>query len=413
MRSICITDIKAQDKRYTLKNGAGSDAVHTKSIYGYAVCVLKTSAHAEGVGLAFTLGEGNHLICEAIETLGRRLKGKEINELMENFGDHFNAMAEDPEYRWLGPHKGVVHLALAAITNACYDLWAKSREVPLWKLLNDLSPESLLNTLDFSYIEDVICKEEARALLIAQEPFRAEREKILDTGYKGYDTSVGWFNYPDGKIRDKVKQAIDRGFTAIKLKVGSKDQEHDIRRAMLVREVAGDAITVMLDANQQWSLQKAIDVCHDLRQMNPYWIEEPTHPDDVEAHRTLAARIAPMRIALGEHVPNRILFKNYLQAGCVSFNQADAVRVGGVSEYITISLMSRKFNVPMVPHVGDMGQIHQHLVLFNHIRVGHPTLFLEYIPHLKDEFVFPAVVSDGHYRVPMEPGLSSDLREYK
>lgn len=163
MRSICITDIKAQDKRYTLKNGAGSDAVHTKSIYGYAVCVLKTDAREQGVGLAFTLGEGNHLICEAIETLGRRLKGKEINELMENFGDHFNAMAEDPEYRWLGPHKGVVHLALAAITNACYDLWAKSREVPLWKLLNDLSPESLLNTLDFSYVEDVICKEEARA----------------------------------------------------------------------------------------------------------------------------------------------------------------------------------------------------------------------------------------------------------
>lgn len=411
MRSIFIKGVSARDKRYKLKNGAGSDAVHTTSMYGYAVCVLETDSNMEGIGLAFTLGEGNTLICEAIESLAKKLRGREINELMADFGQLFNSMAEDPVYRWLGPHKGVVHLALAAISNACYDLWAKSRDVPLWKLLNDLTPEALVNTLDFSYVEDVMCREEAKKLLTEQGAFRKEREKILDEGYKGYDTSVGWFNYSDQKIKDKVLKAIDTGFTAIKLKVGSRDSQHDIRRAMLVREVAGDDITIMLDANQQWNLRQAIDMCGELREMNPYWIEEPTHPDDVYAHRVLADRISPMRIALGEHVPNRIIFKNYLQSGSVSFNQADAVRVGGISEYITISLMSRKFNVPMVPHVGDMGQIHQHLVLFNHIRIGHPSLFLEYIPHLKDYFANPAVVVDGHYRVPMEPGMSSQLKE--
>lgn len=410
MKLIYITEVKAIDKRYKLKNGAGSDAVHNTSTYGYAVCVLKTDSNYQGIGLAFTLGAGNPLVCEAIEMLAKRLEGKEINELMADFGRLFNAMADDPEYRWLGPHKGVVHLALAAITNACYDLWAKSKQVPLWKLLNDLTPEALVNTLDLTYIEDVMCREEAMALLTGQDQYRVESEKILKTGYKGYDTSVGWFNYSDEKIKDNVKKAIDGGFTAIKLKVGANDHQQDIRRAMLVREVAGDDITIMLDANQQWSLSKAIKMCHGLKQMNPYWIEEPTHPDDVQAHKVLADSIAPMRIALGEHVPNRIIFKNYLQSGSVSFNQADAVRVGGISEYITISLMSRKFNIPMVPHVGDMGQIHQHLVLFNHIRVGHPSLFLEYIPHLKDYFLHPAVVSDGHYQVPVEPGMSSDLK---
>jgi L-fuconate dehydratase len=410
MKTTVIKAVQSVDKRYKLKNGAGSDAVHNTSTYGYAVCVLKTDSSLEGIGLAFTLGAGNPLVCEAIENLAGRLVGKEINDLMHEFGKLFNTMADDPDYRWLGPHKGVVHLALAAITNACYDLWAKSHGLPLWKLLNDLSPEALVDTLDLTYIEDVLNREEALKMLRAEEQFRSQREHILKTGYKGYDTSVGWFNYSDDKIIDNVKKAVDNGFTAMKLKVGSKDPQRDIRRAMLVRETAGDDITIMLDANQQWNLSQAISICKTLHQMNPYWIEEPTHPDDVTAHRLLADEIAPVKIALGEHVPNRIIFKNYLQSGCVSFNQADAVRVGGVSEYITISLMSKKFNIPMVPHVGDMGQIHQHLVLFNHIRVGHEALFLEYIPHLKEYFLNPAVVKNGHYEVPMHAGLSSDLR---
>jgi L-fuconate dehydratase len=409
-KSIVIKEVSVADRRYKLKNGAGSDAVHNTSTYGYAVCLLKTDGPLQGVGLAFTLGVGNPLVCESILILAKRLEGKEIHEVMENFGELFRAMADDPDFRWLGPHKGVVHLALAAITNACYDLWAKAQGVPLWKLLGDLSPEALVATLDFTYIEDVLTKDEAIRILKDQLQFRPEAEKILKTGYRGYDTSVGWFNYSDDQIRDNVKRAIASGFTAMKLKVGSKDFNRDIRRAMIVRETAGDDVTIMLDANQQWNLTDAIKICKELNAMNPYWIEEPTHPDDVHGHKILAGEIAPTRIALGEHVPNRIIFKNYLQSGSMSFNQADAVRIGGISEYVTISLMSKKFGVPMVPHVGDMGQIHQHLVLFNHICVGHESLFLEYIPHLKDYFVQPAIVAGGFYQVPVEPGLSSDLK---
>lgn len=408
--SIVIKETTAQDKRYTLPTGAGSDAIHTTPTYGYAVCILRTTSKEEGVGLAFTLGTGTPLVCEAIQHLARTLVGKEIHELMANFGQVFRTLADDASYRWLGPHKGVVHLALAAITNACFDLWAKAYQVPGWKLLNDLSAEALVNAIDLSYLEDVLSRKEALAILKQQEPTRKEAEQILRTGYPGYDTSVGWFEYSDVQIRDNVRRAMDAGFTAMKLKVGSKDPNHDIRRAMLVRDVAGDAATIMLDANQQWSLPDAIRMCGAVQPMDPYWIEEPTHPDDVQAHRTLADAIAPLRIALGEHVPNRVLFKNYLQSGAMSFNQADAVRVGGVAEYIAISVLSKKFNIPMVPHVGDMGQIHQHLVLFNHIRVGHEPLFLEYIPHLREHFVHPARVTGGFYQVPQEPGLSTALK---
>jgi L-fuconate dehydratase len=407
--SIVIKEIIAQDKRYTLPRGAGSDAIHTAPTYGYAVCILRTTSKKEGVGLAFTLGTGNPLVCEAIQHLARPLVGKEIHELMAGFGRVFRTLADDASYRWLGPHKGVVHLALAAITNACFDLWAKAHRVPGWKLLNDLSPEALVDAIDLSYLEDVLCRQEALDILSRQDACRKEAEQILHTGYRGYDTSVGWFEYSDAQIRDNVRRAMDAGFTAMKLKVGSKDPNHDIRRALLVREAAGESATIMLDANQQWSLPDAIRICGALQPMNPYWIEEPTHPDDVQAHRTLADAIAPLRIALGEHVPNRVLFKNYLQSGAMSFNQADAVRVGGVAEYIAISLLSKKFTIPMVPHVGDMGQIHQHLVLFNHVRVGHEPLFLEYIPHLRDHFVHPARVTGGFYQVPEEPGFSTAL----
>lgn len=406
-----ILSIAVQDRRFKLYEGAGSDAVHTDPHYAYAVCVLKTDTAHEGVGLAFTLGQGNDLVCQAIQHLAEPLIGREIEDLMANFGLVYQQMADSPNFRWLGPHKGVVHLALAAITNACFDLWAKSRQVPLWKLLIDLSPSALLATLDLSYLEDVLTANDALAILTEQQATRSARMGVLETGYPGYDTSVGWFNYSDEKIRENVRRAIDRGFTAMKLKVGSKDPQRDIRRANIVRETAGDRATIMLDANQQWTLPQALFLCEQVKSMNPYWIEEPTHPDDVLAHQTLARQIAPLNVALGEHVPNKIMFKNFLQADAMAFNQVDTVRVGGVSEFITISLLSKKFGVPVVPHVGDMGQIHQHLVLFNHISLGHERLFLEYIPHLRPYFVEPARVEGGFYQVPQEPGSSSDLIE--
>jgi len=410
-KTVTITKGFSRDTRFPLREGAGSDAMHTNPTYAYAVCKLQTDTRLEGVGLAFTLGTGNELVCQAIDYLVQQLKGKEIHELMSDFGAVYKQLADDPNFRWLGPHKGVVHLALAAVVNACYDLWAKALEVPLWKLLTDLSPEALVNTLDFSYYEEVLTKQQAVDLLKAQKPGKAERKKVLEKGYPGYDTSVGWFNYSDEKVVENVKKAIDQGFTAMKLKVGSAQPERDIRRATLVRKAAGDAAaTLMFDANQQWTLPQAIAICKELKALDPFWVEEPTHPDDVQAHVTLA-RAVNISIALGEHVPNKIIFKNYLQSGCMAFNQVDAVRVGGISEFLLISLLSRKFGVPVVPHVGDMGQLHQHLVLFNHLTAGQEVVFLEHIPHLREYFVHPAKIVGGYYRVPQEPGASCDLRE--
>jgi L-fuconate dehydratase len=404
-----IRNVKVDDMRYALDGNAGSDAIHRNPIYSYAVTRLIDDSGLTGVGFAFTLGEGNDLVCKAAQYYADKLKGRDIEDTMANFGNLFKQLSNDQQFRWLGPHKGVVHLALASVTNACYDLWAKKRGVPLWKLLIDLSPEQIVATLDLSYLEDELTHEQALEIFKVQQPTAVLRQNILQSGYPGYDTSIGWFNYSDEKVRENCKIAIAEGFTAMKLKVGSEDPERDIRRAHIVREVAGDNVKVMLDANQQWNLPQAISICNKLKSINPYWIEEPTHPDDVLAHKTLADAITPLKLALGEHVPNKIIFKNYLQTGATSFIQVDAVRVGGVSEFITVSLLCKKFGIPVVPHVGDMGQLHQHLVLFNHIAMGHEALFLEHIPHLQKHFVHPVRIHNGVYETPQQPGSSCDL----
>lgn len=406
-----ITSISTHDARYPIGSGHGSDAIHKDPIYSYAVTRLQDDSGHTGSGLAFTLGEGNDLVCRAAAFYADRLNGRDIEEIMASFGRIQREMADEQQFRWLGPHKGVVHLALASVTNACWDLWAKSRGVPLWKLLLDLSPEQIVATLDLSYLEDELTGDQARELLEHALPTRAQREGILKSGYPGYDTSVGWFNYSDEQVRENCKRALDAGFTAMKLKVGAKDSARDIRRARIVREAAGPDARVMVDANQQWTLPQALDVCAQLREINPFWIEEPTHPDDVLGHRTLAEAILPVKLALGEHVPNRVIFKNYLLAKCAGFIQVDAVRVAGISEFLAVSLLCRKFGIPVVPHVGDMGQIHQHLVLFNHIGLAHEALFLEHIPHLRKHFVHPCRVEGGVYLTPQEPGAGSDLCE--
>lgn len=406
-----IQSIAIRDRRFLLSGGAGSDAVHRDPVYSYAVTELTDDSGKKGTGFAFTLGEGNDLVCKAAAFYADRLKGLDIEEIMADFGTLFNRLSNEQQFRWLGPHKGVVHLALASVTNACYDLWAQKRGVPLWKLLTDLTAEQLVATLDLSYLEDVLDRDAAIALIRGAEATLHQRTSILETGYPGYDTSVGWFNYDDNQIRENCRKAIDNGFSAMKLKVGSDDAERDVRRAHIVRDTAGDAVKVMLDANQQWTLPKALKICASLQSMNPYWIEEPTHPDDIAAHQTLAEAISPVPLAIGEHVPNRVIFKNYLQAKCAGFIQADAVRLGGVSEFITVSLLCRKYGIPVVPHVGDMGQLHQHLVLFNHIRLGHEALFLEHIPHLQKQFVHPVQIVNGRYRTPQEAGSSCALIE--
>jgi len=408
-----IHSIETRDVRFALEQGAGSDAVHSGAQYAFATTLLSSDDKLFGTGLVLTLGTGNELVCQAIELLGKEIIGREIEELMADFGTISRRLADHPQLRWLGPHKGVVHLALASLTNACFDLWAKGRQVPLWRLLLDLSSKQVIKLLDLSYLEDVLTPEDAELILRQNANWRGERERILQSGYPGYDTSVGWFQYEDSRVKELAQQAMDRGFRAFKLKVGSRDGERDKRRAFMLRELAGSDALIMLDANQQWTLPTAIEMCAALRTMQPYFIEEPTHPDAIQAHRRLTEAICPIPIALGEHVPNRIMFKNFMQANAVHIVQVDCTRVAGISEFLAVSLLAKKLGLRVVPHVGDMGQIHQHLVLFNHIAVGHDALFLESIPHLQSHFVNPAVIRDGVYVTPQAPGCAADLKDVR
>jgi L-fuconate dehydratase len=372
--------------------------------------LLSTGSGPRGSGFVLTLGDGNTLVCRAIEMLAKPLEGMTIETIMADFGNISRKIADHAALRWLGPHKGVVQLALASITNACFDLWAKSRGVPLWRLLLDLTPEQLVRVLDLSYLQELLSENTALSILNGQFHSRSQREQILKSGYPGYDTSVGWMDYDDAKVTELTKKALDQGFSAFKLKVGSQDESRDLRRAAMLRELIGEQSTLMFDANQHWQLLDALRICKELAEFRPHWIEEPTHPDDVQAHVELSRAVNPIKIAAGEHISNRILFKNFMQAKALSFIQVDCTRVAGVSEFLTVSLMAKIFNLPVVPHVGDMGQMHQHLVLFNNIALGLDVAFLEHIPHLRDHFVHPALVRDGVYVTPQEPGASTDLQ---
>jgi L-fuconate dehydratase len=407
-----ITRIHSGDYRFDLPGGAGADAIHTQPQYAYAVCILHDDSGHVGVGPAFTLGGGNQLVCQAIDILASALQGRDIEDLMADWGSVYRALADHHQLRWLGPHKGVVHLALAAVGNACFDLWAKCRGVPLWQLLLDLSTDQLVALLDLTYLADVLDANQVRAIIDQARTTRSTRMGVLESGYPGYDTSVGWFHYDEYQVSENAKRAVAAGFTAMKLKVGARDPQYDLRRAYAVRAAVGDDITVMVDANQQWSVPQALAMCAALRDINPLWVEEPTHPDDIVGHQRIAREIAPIRVAAGEHVANAVQFKNYLQLGAMHFVQVDCVRVGGISEFLTISLLARHYGLPVAPHVGDMGQIHQHLVLFNHIGLDIPKLFLEYIPHLRPHFVHPAEVVGGVYRTPQQAGIGMDLHTY-
>jgi L-fuconate dehydratase len=404
-----IRSAVTNDFRVPLAAGEGVDAVHGNPVYSYALTLLASDTAHVGIGGAFTLGAGNDLVCELAHELARSLVGYEIEGLMAKWGNVSRQLANHPQLRWLGPHKGAIHLALASVTNACFDLWAKHRGVPLWKLLLDLSPDQVVALLDLSYIEDVLSPTDAKAILQEEFVGRVRRESVLITGYPGYDTSVGWFNYDDAKIVENAKKSMASGFSAMKLKVGSKDLTRDIKRLKLIRDAVGPGATLMVDANQQWAWPMAEQACREFGKMGVYWIEEPTHPDDVLGHQRLARIAGPVKIAAGEHVPNRVVFKNYMEADAAQIIQVDAVRVAGVSEFIAVSLMARKFKLDVIPHVGDMGQLHQHLVLFNHIAVGLPCRFLEHIPHLAGHFVHPVQIKAGRYVTPQAPGSSFDL----
>jgi L-fuconate dehydratase len=409
-----IRSYSTHDVRFGMPEGAGSDAVHEAPEYSYAVTLLETAGHV-GTGSAFTIGDGNDVVTQLADKLTARLLkigGHDIEEIMARFGSIQKALADDPQLRWLGPHKGAVHLALASVTNAAFDLWARVRERPLWQLLLELTDVEIVALLDLSWIEDILSHEQALNLLKDERPGRSDRVSILESGYPGYDTSVGWFGYSDDLLRDKALEAAEQGFGALKLKVGSIELADDVRRFQIVRDAVGEQVKLMVDANQQWTLQTAVKACQAFSKLGAYWIEEPIHPDDVLGHRTLAEmlRQTQTRLALGEHVSHRVLFKNFVMASAVDIVQVDALRVAGVSEFLVVSMMAKMAGLPVIPHVGDMGQLHQHLVLFNHIGLGLPVELLEYIPHLSVHFEHPAEVEHGYYRVPRLPGAGLALK---
>ncbi|MBK8979894.1 MAG: mandelate racemase [Planctomycetes bacterium] len=410
-----IQRVTTHDLRFPLPEGSGTDAVHGDPEYSYAVTCLHADGHV-GQGAAFTLGDGNDVVAALAQRLGERLLargGTDLESLTARFGTVQQQLADDSQLRWLGPHKGAVHLALASVTNAVFDLWARVRGVPLWQLLLDLDDDAVVALLDLTWVEDALHRDAARELLAKERPGRGARSGIVDAGYPGYDTSVGWFGYPDELVAENARRAAAAGFRAMKLKVGSADLERDLRRVRIVREAAGDHVLVMVDANQQWCWPRAERACAALAALGVHWIEEPTHPDDVLGHQRLARLIRPagVKMAVGEHISHRVLFKNFVQARAVDVVQVDALRVAGVSEFLVVSMLARQAGLEVVPHVGDMGQLHQHLVLFNHIALGLPATFLEHIPHLREHFVDPARMEDGVYRTPRVPGAGLALRD--
>jgi len=410
-----ITGLVARDIRFpTSQDLSGSDAMNEAPDYSAAYVVLETDAGLEGHGFTFTIGRGNELCVAAIRALAPLVEGRTLESFTSDMGAFWRHVTGDSQLRWVGPEKGVIHLATAAIVNAVWDLYAKSEGKPLWKLLSNMSPEELISCIDFRYITDALTPEEALELLRRNEATKPDREKeMLEDGFPAYTTSAGWLGYSDERLRSLVREAVGKGWTHFKMKVGG-DIEDDVRRAALIRDEIGPDRTLMMDANQVWDVDEAIENMERLAEFEPLWIEEPTSPDDVLGHARIAKAVSPVGVATGEHCQNRVLFKQLLQADAISFCQIDACRLGGVNEVIAVLLMAAKFGVPVCPHAGGVGlcEYVQHLSIFDYIAVGASLedRILEYVDHLHEHFVDPVEVRDGRYVPPQTPGYSAEMK---
>ena len=404
-----ITALAAYDLRFPIGR-AGSDALHTDPVYSFATCVLRTDEGVEGTGVTLTLGRGNELVTHAIGRLAPLALGADVSTVVRDLGEFAARWSNESQLRWLGPHKGVIHLALASVLGAVVDLWAKLHGRPLWRLLLEQEPEEIVRLVDFSTVDDFLTREEALSMLRDRRLPAAELEAQIARGYPAYDTSVGWLGYSDDELQRNAASAVEAGFGAVKVKVGLDDLEADRRRVGVVRHEVGRDRLVMVDANQRWGVEGAIAAGRALAEFDPFWFEEPVHPDDVLGYRDVSRALAPMRIAGGEHVSNPVLFKNFIRSGALQVVQPDAVRLAGLPEYLAVALMAAKAGLPALPHVGDMGQLHQHLIVFTRCALGMPELPLELIPHLAQHFVDPVVVRDGAYVLPEQPGAGMTLR---
>ncbi len=414
---LMITGVVAQDIRFpTSRSLDGSDAMNPDPDYSAAYVVLTTDGPAglEGHGLTFTIGRGNEVCVAAIHALAPLVIGKTLEAFTANMGAFWRMITGDSQLRWLGPEKGVIHLATAAIVNAVWDLYAKVEGKPVWKLLVDMTPEQLVGCIDFRYITDALTPDEALTILRTNAATRPEREaEMCQHGYPAYTTSAGWLGYDDAKIRRLCREGLAAGWTHFKLKVGA-DSADDLRRAAIVREEIGQDRKLMLDANQRWDVQEAIARMQELARYAPWWIEEPTSPDDVLGHATIARAIAPIGVATGEHCQNRVIFKQLLQAGAIQFCQIDSCRLGGVNEVLAVLLMAAKFGIPVCPHAGGVGlcEYVQHLSIFDYVCVSASleNRVVEYVDHLHEHFLEPVIIRKGRYMPPRQPGYSITMR---
>ena len=414
---IIITTIATKDVRFpTSKSLDGSDAMNPDPDYSAAYVILKTNhPDLEGHGLTFTIGRGNELCVAAIQSISHLIVGKSLESFTKNMGDFWKMITGDSQLRWLGPEKGVIHLATGAVVNAVWDLYAKVEGKPLWKLLADMSPKELVSCIDFTYITDAITPYEALEIIERNESTKQDRiNKLLEKGYPAYTTSAGWLGYSDEKMRRLCKEAKADGFKHMKIKVGS-DLQDDMRRASIIREEIGDDLKLMMDANQKWDVDEAIENMAHLKKFNPWWIEEPTSPDDILGHAKIAKAVHPILVATGEHCQNRVMFKQLLQANAIGVCQIDSCRVGGVNEILAILLMATKYNVPVCPHAGGVGlcEYVQHLSMIDFIAISGSleNRIIEYVDHLHEHFLEPVVIKNGAYMPPKLPGYSITIKE--
>ncbi|MBJ6368764.1 L-fuconate dehydratase [Snuella sedimenti] len=413
---IIITELLSKDVRFPTSDALdGSDAMNPDPDYSAAYVILKTNhPEFEGHGLTFTIGRGNELCVAAINALSHLVVGKSLESFTQNMGAFWKMITSDSQLRWLGPEKGVIHLATGAVVNAVWDLYAKVAGKPLWRLIADMSPEEFVSCIDFTYITDAIRPNEALELLKKQETTKHERiANLLENGYPAYTTSAGWLGYSDEKMRRLCREAKAEGFKHMKIKVGS-DLQDDMRRAAIIREEIGDDLQLMMDANQKWDVDEAIENMASLKKFNPYWIEEPTSPDDILGHAKIAKAVSPIKVATGEHCQNRVIFKQLIQANALQICQIDSCRVGGVNEILAILLIAAKYNVPVCPHAGGVGlcEYVQHLSMIDYIAVSGTTegRIIEFVDHLHEHFFEPVVIKNGAYMPPKQPGYSITMK---
>lgn len=412
-----IRSLRVLDVRFpTSAHLDGSDAMNPDPDYSAAYVVLETDQPGlEGHGLTFTIGRGNEICCAAIRAMQHLVVGLDLAWIAEDMGRFWRHVTSDSQLRWIGPDKGAIHLATGAVVNAAWDLWAKAEGKPVWQLVADMSPEELVRVIDFRYITDCITPDEALALLRERAVGKAERMADLQAhGYPSYTTSAGWLGYDDAKLRRLAQEAVDAGFTHIKLKVG-RDRADDIRRVRVAREVLGPERNLMIDANQVWEVDQAIDWLQDLAFAKPWFIEEPTSPDDIEGHRRIREAVkGSMQVATGEMCQNRIMFKQLIMRGAVDVVQIDACRLGGVNEVLAVMLMAAKHGLKVCPHAGGVGlcEYVQHLSMIDYLCIAGTKegRVIEYVDHLHEHFVDPCVIRNAAYMPPQRPGYSIEMK---